>query len=228
MKVKTIVLVVSVVFIIVAGFTAIKVFSPPDINDFPTLMDASGSVSLTEGDFKLDKQPLLGDPSAPVTMVEFIDYKCPSCANWALNGMSELKKEFIDTGKVKLYIVNFPFLGPDSILAAMAAESVAAQSPELFYEFNEKLYAHQGQEKIVWATEKFLLDFVKKNVKGVDYKKFKTDMKNRTYLFNVKEDFKISSKNRVEGTPYFYINNKSFYGNNYQAISSMINAELKK
>ncbi|MEI4927642.1 thioredoxin domain-containing protein, partial [Klebsiella pneumoniae] len=77
----------------------------------------------------------------------FVDYKCPYCAAWTNNNLPKLKKDYIDTGKVQLYIVNFPFLGPDSIKAAMVGEILWKQNHEAFWEYTEALYAHQGEEK---------------------------------------------------------------------------------
>lgn len=76
-------------------------------------MDAKGKIEIAIGDFKLEKQPFLGDPTAPIKVIEFIDFKCPSCAKWENENFPDFKQDFIDTGKVQFYVINFPFLGPD-------------------------------------------------------------------------------------------------------------------
>src|SRR5437868_2511913 len=56
----------------------------------------------------LDDDPILGDKNAPVTLVEFSDYECPFCKRHYDQTYPELKKNYIDTGKVKLVFRDFP------------------------------------------------------------------------------------------------------------------------
>lgn len=169
-------------------------------------MDVSGSISLSVGDFKLDEQPFLGSSDAPIKVIEFADFKCPACKTWDRTSFPLFKEEFIDTGKVQFYFINFPFLGPDSIEAALAGESIYKQDSNKFWEFKEKLFQQQGKEATIWATESFLLKFVKDNIQDIDYNLFQTDLKKHTYLFDVKKDFKISAANGIYGTPSFVVN----------------------
>ncbi|MDH3853982.1 MAG: thioredoxin domain-containing protein, partial [Nitrosopumilus sp.] len=62
--------------------------------------------------------PILGDPSAPITIVEFGDYQCHQCFNWFHNTKPELTRDYIETGKVNLVFVDLAFLGSDSPKAA--------------------------------------------------------------------------------------------------------------
>ncbi|SET94954.1 thioredoxin domain-containing protein [Paenibacillus sp. NFR01] len=193
---------------------------------FPTFMDAKGKLDIQVGDFKLDKQPSLGKPDAPVKVIEFVDFKCPACKAWEQEYSAQFKKKYIDTGIVQFFAVNFPFLGPDSIEAALAAELMYEQGADKFWQFKQKLYDHQGQEQTQWATESFLLEFVKENIEGIDYKKFEAGLKNWDHLIDVKEDFKIASANGVYGTPSFRVNGKavsSDYAKLSQAIEDSIN-----
>lgn len=175
----------------------------------PALMDAPGKVEVTVGDFDLQSQPYIGDNNAAVTVIEFSDFKCPSCKNWSLNEFPALKKEFIDTGKIKFYFINFPFLGPDSIEAALAGETIFQQDPDKFWEFKELLFEHQGEGKQVWATEEFLIDLVQKEITGIDHEQFKKELQETKHLFEVKKDFKIAAGNGIYGTPTFVVNGET-------------------
>jgi protein-disulfide isomerase len=187
-----------------------------DISSLPTLMEAKGKVEITVGDFKLENNPFLGDPNAPIKVIEFYDFKCPACATWDENYFSDFKEEFIDTGKVQFYAINFPFLGPDSIEAALVAESVYKQNPLKYWEIKDLIFKHQGKENTIWATERFLVNLIENNIEGIDMKQLKKDLKAKTYLFNVKEDFKISTANGVYGTPMFIVNGVKVYADNDQ------------
>lgn len=91
----------------------------------------------------IENQPTIGAPDAPVTIVEFGDYKCPGCAGWSESIYPKLKKDYIDTGKVKFAFINVLFHGPESLLASLASESVYNQDPEAFWDFHDALFAAQ-------------------------------------------------------------------------------------
>jgi protein-disulfide isomerase len=82
----------------------------------------------------------LGDPKAPVVMVEYLAPMCPHCANFAANIFPELKKTYIDTGKVFYVIRIFPLGAPDGAVAGMAK----CQKPERYYDFLELAFKKQA------------------------------------------------------------------------------------
>ena len=72
---------------------------------------------------------MLGSKDAPVTLVEFTDYQCPFCRQFHVTVFSELKKNYIDTGKVRFYSRDLPLdqIHPNAIRAAQAARCAAEQ-----------------------------------------------------------------------------------------------------
>ena len=85
--------------------------------------------------------PILGDPSAPVTIVEFGDYQCHQCYNWFHNTKPAIESEYIETGKANLVFVDLAFLGNDSPKAAQA--SYCAEDQEMYWDYHDLLYASQ-------------------------------------------------------------------------------------
>src|SRR5690606_36063307 len=79
--------------------------------------------------------PVLGDPNAPIKIVEFGDYKCPACSVFNELIKPQIQSEYIDQGKVAFYFMNYPFLGTDSDTAALAAQAVYHQSNEAFWSY---------------------------------------------------------------------------------------------
>src|SRR5258708_992837 len=71
--------------------------------------------------------PIMGQDKAKVTIVEFADPRCPFCKQFHDNVLSQLKTDYIDTGKVKFYFRNFDFLGPASIVSGNALECANEQ-----------------------------------------------------------------------------------------------------
>ena len=86
----------------------------------------------------------VGSASAPVTVVEYADYHCPYCERFFTDAFPDIKAKYIDTGKVKFYYQDFPFLAPDSTTAAEAAQCANDQGD--FWQYHDYLFNHQGGE----------------------------------------------------------------------------------
>lgn len=221
------------VFGVIGISVVVLVLSLVFLKDSGTASDLKGLPNYTEirGDYnaeglKYEKQPHLGSSTAKVKVIEYADFKCPSCKNWKTTYFEQFKKDYIDTGKVELFFTNFAFIDRDSIMAASAGEAIAAQNNDKFWEFMSKLYDKQGDETTIWATPKFLLDFVKDNISGIDYDRFAKDLKEHTYMLPVKEDFKTAANYGINGTPKFMVNGKLVQGGTYEELTAAIEAEL--
>lgn len=86
--------------------------------------EAKSHKSLT-AQINIENQPIIGDPNAPVTMVEFFDLKCPFCLEWKKEVFPKLKEKYIDTHKAKIVFINAPLKqhGKDAYLGALALEA---------------------------------------------------------------------------------------------------------
>jgi protein-disulfide isomerase len=88
---------------------------------------------------------MLGDPNAPITVIEFGDYECPYCA-----GAAPVLRELIESseGRLRLIFRNFPLfeVHPHALTAALAAESAAASGgEEIFWAMHRALFHHQSR-----------------------------------------------------------------------------------
>jgi protein-disulfide isomerase len=155
--------------------------------------------------FDYSAQPSIGQADAPVKIVEFGDFKCPVCKTFATTVYPQLKKDFIDTGKVQMYFNNFSFI-PGSRPAAIAVESVYHQNKEAFWPYYDAIYKNQGVETADWATSEFLANLAKTEKLPVDYDLLKKDIDNNVYDKEVSNDNSIASKAKVTGTPALFIN----------------------
>src|SRR5947209_12656511 len=84
---------------------------------------------------------ILGQPDAPITIVEYASLSCPHCANFSKTVLPKLKEKWIDGGKAKLVLRDFPLDEP-ALRAAMVARCVP---PERFYPLVETMF--ETQEK---------------------------------------------------------------------------------
>lgn len=212
----------ALVIVVIVDNSAGKASS---IEDMPNYTQIKGDYK-AEG-LKYEKQPHLGDSQAKVKVVEFADFKCPACKKWKEINMQRFISEFVDTGKVELFFINYAFIDRDSILAASAGEAIAKQNNDKFWEFYDVLYRHQGDESEIWATESFLLDLVRENISDIDYSLFEKDLKGHTYMLDVKEDYKTAGHYGVNGTPQFMVNGGLLPDSSYEGLVSAINEQLE-
>jgi protein-disulfide isomerase len=111
-----------------------------------------------------ERDGVLGDPKAKITVTEFLDLQCPICAEASKQTLPTLINDYVRTGKVKLEARTLHFIGPDSDRAARAA--AAAQEQGKLWPFVEAFYAAQGPENSGYVTDDFLRDVA--NAAGLD------------------------------------------------------------
>jgi len=90
--------------------------------------------------------PILGDPAAPITIVEFGDYQCHACYNWFHTHRPAVYDNYISTGKANLVFVDLAFLGRDSPTASQA--SYCAEDQGMYWQYHDLLY--NSQEARFW------------------------------------------------------------------------------
>jgi len=154
-----------------------------------------GSVSTAMG------SPILGDPSAPITIVEFGDYQCHQCKNWFDNTKDPIMNEYIETGKVNLVFVDMAFLGRDSPVAAQA--SYCAEEQEQYWEYHNELYKTQGHQIDGWADRETLRT-IAVNL-DLDMGIFNSCLDSNKYEKRVQHNVSDAKSFGVRGTPTFLI-----------------------
>ncbi|MGV3464670.1 MAG: DsbA family protein [Heyndrickxia sp.] len=186
----------------------------------------------TEFDFDYKNQPYLGSSSAPVNIVEFGDYKCPVCKNFTENVYPATIKSLVDSGKVKFYFMNYPFINTDSNRAALFSEAVYGElGNDVFWKFHDLLYKKQPEdekyERIDLYTDSFLQDTLKEIVSEKDVQKVEKAIKENRYKDALAKDKSYVDKLKVNSTPTFFINGKEFTGKTYEDLTNMINDAAK-
>lgn len=101
-----------------------------------------------------ERNGVLGDPDAPLTLTEFVDLQCPFCAQVSTTTLPTVVNDYVRSGKVRLEARTLHFLGPDSTVAAQWAAGAERQGK--LWPFLEAFYANQGQENSGYVTEEFL------------------------------------------------------------------------
>jgi protein-disulfide isomerase len=101
-----------------------------------------------------ERNGVLGDPEALLTLTEFVDLQCPFCAQVSTTTLPTIVNDYVRSGKVKLEARTLHFLGPDSTVAAQVAAGAERQGK--LWPFLEVFYAGQGQENSGYVTDEFL------------------------------------------------------------------------
>ncbi|WP_054956420.1 DsbA family protein [Paenibacillus dakarensis] len=207
-------------FIIVAVISALIMMNNKEGMEYPDL-DQVQAGEVPEG-FDVQNQPVLGDLNAPIQIVEFSDYKCPFCKEWTEEVFPKLKTEYIDTGKANFVYVDMAFLAPDSVLAALAGETLYQMNPEYFWKYHQLMTERQGDKHQEWATYSFITNLVKDEMPEVPLEQFKADLKSEKYIKHIKRDLDISDKQGVNGTPTVFVNGVKFEEPTFEDLKAFI------
>ena len=145
--------------------------------------------------------PVEGSLDTAITIIEFGDYQCPKCDQWFKNEKPAITSSFIDTNKVKLYFVDFPFLGEDSLKASEA--SYCADDQGKYWEYHSALYNNQGGIQSGWASVDALKQFASDI--DLDRDQFDSCLDSGKYSDRVTHNKQVGISSGVEGTPTFFI-----------------------
>ncbi|MGZ4162381.1 MAG: DsbA family protein [Neobacillus sp.] len=173
------------------------------------------------------EQPFLGKKSAPVSIIEFGDYKCPNCKNFATNVIPVIQKDLVDTGKAKLYFFNDSFINVDSTRSAKFAEAVFHElGNETFWKFHETLYKKQPEDSNAEKTdiydEKFLVATLKEADPNADVNKVVAYFRANKADAAWQKDMDYAAKLGVTGTPTIFVDGKVFNGKTLDDLNSMV------
>lgn len=185
----------------------------------------------------VDNDAVEGSSSAKVTIIEFSDYQCPFCRKFWSETYHQLKKEYIDTGKVKLVLRDFPLeFHPSAMIAAQAAECVREKGGDsAYFKMHDKMFSEQnkldGGDSLtgpVKTTVQFTKEDLKKWAKDLGYD-IASCLDTEKFKSEVEKDLADGQAAGVSGTPSFIINGKELSGAQpFSAFKSTIDAELNK
>lgn len=135
-----------------AALIAVSVTGAKDEPATTTVHGAAETQALLEGIPQSGN--VLGRPSAPVTIVEYADYQCPYCGQWARDTLPAIVDAYVRPGKVRIVFQGIAILGEDSVTALQAAGSAGLQ--DKLWNVGELLFHNQGAENSGWVTDDLL------------------------------------------------------------------------
>lgn len=177
----------------------------------------------------VDDDPQLGKADAKVTIIEFGDYQCPLCRAFWRDTLPRIKKEYVETGRVRIVFRDFPIqaVHPEATMTAVAAE--CAEDQGKYWEFHDKVFREQdrrGRDVVRyriadvkrWATEV-----------GLEAAAFNDCLDSERHKAEVQKDHQDGADIGMNGTPVFFINGRALVGAHpFPAFQKVIEEELKK
>jgi protein-disulfide isomerase len=176
----------------------------------------SGPVDVSEAD-----NPSIGDADAPVTIIEFSDFECPFCGRYVTQTYPQIKKDYVDTGKVRIVFRDYPL--PFHSNAQKAAEAAeCADDQGKFWDMHAKLFSNQ-QALDVASLKKYAGEL------ALDQTEFDECLDSGKHAAEVQQDLADGSAAGVSGTPSFFVNGMLLVGAQpYSEFKKLIDAELAK
>ena len=165
--------------------------------------DSSDSGTLTISKLSENGSPIMGNPNAPITILEWGDYQCTFCYKFHQNTLNVINEEFIETGKVKMIFKDYPLNGPDSKLAAEA--SYCANDQDKYWEYHDQVYENWAGERTGWITRESLTQFAESV--NLDVLKFNKCLDENKYKNKINSIYEFGNEIGVDATPSFLVFN---------------------
>ncbi len=168
----------------------------------PPTPDAEfGEIAIAADDF------VIGDASAPVTIIEYASLTCPHCAQFHTQVLPALKKELIETGKVRLVYRDFP-LDQEALVGSILARCAGR---DRFFAFVDVLFRDQSNWSRAQNPVQALAQIAR--LGGIGKDKFQSCLSDQKLQESIlKQRLEGNQKYQVNSTPTLFINGKKFSG----------------
>jgi protein-disulfide isomerase len=164
-----------------------------------------------------------GADDAPVVVVEYADFQCPYCQQFALGAGQQLKEDYADKGQVRFVFRHFAFIGDESTWAAEASE--CANEQDRFWDYHDKLFEEQAGENQGAFSQDNLERFAAEL--GLDSEQFDECLDSGKYESQVRDEFREAQQRRINSTPSILVDGQLIQnGMNYQVLQAAVEAAL--
>lgn len=188
----------------------------PLITKSPNLGD------MLEGPITDKKDPVLGPVDAPITIVEFADYKCGVCQEQQ-KILKKIRSAYKD--KVRIIWKDYPVVDQNSLSFRAARAARCAGEQNSFWEYNEKLYKEELLEREDQKEREFFVR-VSKDI-GLDSSTFRRCLKEKQVDDMIINNIKEADALGISGIPFIYVNDQEIMGEiSYDELKRMIEIEL--
>ncbi|QQG45123.1 MAG: DsbA family protein [Candidatus Sungiibacteriota bacterium] len=189
---------------------------------------AAGEPAISATGDLADDDPVLGNPEALVTVIEFSDFQCPFCRRFFRDTLSQLKDKYIKTGKVRFVYRDFPLTGIHDMAQKYAEAAECADEQGKFWQMHDKIFEEQDKRGVATVFDITVAD-IKQWARGVGLNGAAFDgcLDSDKYFEEVQKDFRDGQANGVNGTPGTFVNGRLIQGAvPFEQFASVIEQEL--
>lgn len=165
---------------------------------------------------------IIGDPNAPVHLIEYGDYQCPACASFHTSYFPLLLSDYISTGKVQFEFRDLAFLGPDSITAAEAAACSIEQDG--FWPYHDTIFSNHYGENLGNLSKSRLLKMAE--LADLDKDKISSCLKDGATSADVQTMHQEATNLGITSTPSFVLNGEVEQWAGWDALKQSIDNAL--
>ena len=187
---------------------------------------ATGAVPAVAQAGGYEGQPTLGAADAPVKVILFENFLCGHCKAFEEDAFAQLKRDYIDTGKVEAYYVNLAWGEADAFNAGLAGECAYRQDAAAFWPYKTALFRSQGAEGETWATVDTLVRVAEENVPELDAADLRACITEKRFEGEVERDLELGDYVGVQGTPSIVVNDEGFQNPSFAALQTAIDSRL--
>lgn len=182
----------------------------PNADEFPAIVDQYG-ISV-------------GSEDAPVVVREFADYQCPACARFA-EASRRLKKEYVETGKVRFVYFDLPLRQHQNAMPAAQAARCAGDQGQ-YWAMHDKLYDAQGE----WSGSNDPVATFTRYANGMDLeeRRFRRCLETELHKEAVEQSLQVAVQMRVSSTPTVMVDNIQLTRPGWGQLSAVVERELNK
>lgn len=185
--------------------------------------EADQALELAEQAQQAIVEMAIGAEDAPVTMIEYASFTCPHCANFHSGPFKQIKKDYIDTGKVR-FIFREAYFDRYGLWASM----IARCEPSKYFGVTDLIF--EGQSDWARAGDPVaIVDALRKigRVAGIDNAKLETCLKDADKAQALVSWYQANmEEHKISGTPAFFINGDAVENQNYAGFKAAIDAKL--
>ena len=166
----------------------------------------------------------MGDPDAPVTMIEYASYTCPHCASFHAGPYKQLKADYIDTGKVK-FIYREVYFDRFGLWASMVAR---CGGPEKFFGITDLIYKSQSEWTRAGEPAQIVEELRKiGRLAGLDDEALDECLNDGTQAETLVAWFRENAeKDDITSTPSFVIEGQKYSNMSYEEMKKLLDAAL--
>lgn len=189
--------------------------------------EAIGPLSQAELEVEADSTAYaaaVGPEDAPVTLVEFADYQCSHCARFASLPAPALRRDYVESGRVRMLLYDFPLSRQTNAIPAALAARCAGQQ-DSYWAMHDVLFARQAEWARDQSPEDKFADYADRI--DLDRSRFDRCYSEREHIEEIMASRSYGELMGVSGTPAIYVNGEQTQGYSYQAVQEVIESQLE-